>query len=155
MLSKLTLMNQTKNSYMELLIRSGSNKKINHKNDPFERNEFIWNSKYITDGNSHLCYQKYSLPSTKVPGFVACRVTSKILGIGSAERSWGDVKTIKSGERSALGSDISDKQSIVYTSACIEESRIGRSVSDTDTNNGSHSHTWNDEDQYFDYQLDK
>ena len=87
--------------------------------------------------------------------FVACRVTSKILGIGSAERSWGDVKTIKSGKRSALGSDISEKQSIMYTSACIEEARIGGSVSDTDTNNGSHSHTCNDDDQAFDYQLDQ
>ena len=66
---------------------------FNHKNDTFDSNDFIWNSKYITDGNSYLWNQKYSLPSTKVLGFVACRVTSKILGIGSAERSWGDVKT--------------------------------------------------------------
>ena len=79
----------------------------------------------------------------------------KILGIGSAESSWGDVKTIKSGNISAPGSDISEKQSIVYTSACIEEARIGRSLSHTDTNNGSHSHTWNDENQAFDYQLDQ
>ena len=50
--------------------------------------------------------KKYSLPSTKVLGFVSCRVTSKIIGIGYSERSWGDVKTIKSGNRSALGSDI-------------------------------------------------
>ena len=107
----------------------------------------------ITDGNSHLWHQKYSLPSTKVLDFVACRVTSKILGIGSAERSWGDVKTIKSGKRSAHGSDISDKHSIVYRSACIEEAIIGRSISDTDTNTGSHSHSCNDDDQEFDYQL--
>ena len=65
---------------------------FNHNNDPFDRNEFIWNSKDITDGSSHLWHQKYSLPSTKVIGFVACRVTSKIRGIGSSERSWGDVK---------------------------------------------------------------
>ena len=31
---------------------------FNHKNDPFDRNEFIWNSKYITDGNSHLWNHK-------------------------------------------------------------------------------------------------
>ena len=43
----------------------------------------------------------------------------------------------------------------MYTSACIEEERIGRSLYDIDTNNGSHSHTWNDEDQAFGYQLDK
>ena len=43
----------------------------------------------------------------------------------------------------------------MYTSACIEEVRIGRSLSDIDTNNGSHSHTCNYDDQAFDYQLDQ
>ena len=92
---------------------------FNHKNDPFDSNEFIWNGKYITDGNIHIWHHKYSLPSTKVLGFVACRVTSKILGIESAERSWGDVKTIKLGKISANGSDISEKQSIVFKYDCI------------------------------------
>ena len=86
--------------------------------------EFIWKSKDISDGNSHLWHQKYSLPFTKVLGFVACRVTSKVLGIGAAKRSWGDVKTIKSGKRSAIISDVSEKHSIVYTSTCIESARI-------------------------------
>ena len=54
---------------------------------------------------------------TKVLGFISCRVTSKMLGIGSAERSWGDIKTIKQGKISAIGSDIYEKQIIVYTSA--------------------------------------
>ena len=76
----------------------GEYKKINNKNDTFESNEFIWNSKDICDFNSHLWHKKYSLPSKKVLGFVACRVTSKILGIGSVEHSWGDVKKIKSGK---------------------------------------------------------
>ena len=92
---------------------------FNHKNDPFESNKFIWNSKYICDGNSNLCHHKYPLPYIKVLCFVACRVTSKILWVGSAERSWGDVKKIKAGKISALGSDISEKKSIVYISACI------------------------------------
>ena len=52
---------------------------FNHDNDPFDRNDFIYNSKDITDCNSHLWHQKYSLPSTTVIGFVASRVTSKIL----------------------------------------------------------------------------
>ena len=56
----------------------------------------------------------------KVLGFVAFRVTSKILGIGYVERSWVDVKTIKSVNTSALGSNISENQSIVYTSSCVE-----------------------------------
>ena len=56
-------------------------KNSNQKNDPFDSNEFIWNSKDISDGNSHLWHQKYSLTSTKVIGFETCWVTSKILGI--------------------------------------------------------------------------
>ena len=68
--------------------------------------------------------QKYSPPCKKVIGFVACRVKSKILGIGAAERSWGDVKTIKSGKRSDIISDVSEKHISVYKSACIESSRI-------------------------------
>ena len=67
----------------------------------------------------------------------------------------GDVKTLKSLNISALGSDISEKQSIVYTSAYIEEARIGRSLSYTNSKDGSHSHTWNDEDHGFKYQLDQ
>ena len=54
---------------------------------------------------------------------------------------------------SDIGSDISEKHSIVYTSAFIEEARIGRTLSHTDSKNGSHSHSWNDEDHAFDYQL--
>ena len=125
----------------------------NQNIDPFGINEFKWNIKYISDSNSHQWNQKYSLPSNIVLGFVVCRVTTKILGTGSADRSWGDVKTIKPGKRSALGSDISNKHSIVYTSACIEETRIGRTLSHPYSNDGSHSHYWNEKDQAFEYQL--
>ena len=128
---------------------------FNNNNDPFDSNEFIWNSKYISDGSSNLWHQKYSLPSTKVIGFIACRLTSKILGIGSFECSWGYVKTIKSVKISTLGSDLSGNQSIVYKSSCIEESRIGRTLSCTDSKDGSHSHSWNDEYHTFDNQLDQ
>ena len=72
--------------------------KFNHKNNPFDNNKLIWISKYICDENSHLCHHKYSLPYTKVLDVIACRVTSNIPGIGSIERSWVDVKTIKPGK---------------------------------------------------------
>ena len=32
---------------------------------------------------------------------------------------------------------------------------IGRTLSHTDSKDGSHSHSWNDEDHAFDYQLDQ
>ena len=121
----------------------------------FDADEFIWKSKDISDGNSHLWHQKYSLPFNKVLDFFACRVTSKVLGIGSAERSWGDVKTIKSGKISAISSDVSEKQSIVYTSACIESSRIEQYQYDKQLYDNISSHTWNEEDYAFDHQLDK
>ena len=73
----------------------------------FDADVFIWKSKDIKDGNSHLWHQKYSLPCNKVLGFVACRFTSKVLGIGASERSWGDIKTINSREISAYSSDVS------------------------------------------------
>ena len=56
--------------------------------------------------------------------FLACRVTSKVLGIGAYEHSWGDVYTTKCVKRYAIRSDLPEKQSIVYTSACIEKYRI-------------------------------
>ena len=79
----------------------------------------------------------------------------KILEARSADRSWGDVKTIKSGDWSALGSEIYEKQSIVYTSACIEQAWTGSTISHKDSKDGSHSQYWNDEDHAFDYQLDQ
>ena len=57
--------------------------------------------------------------------------------------------------RLALGSDIYDNHIIVYTSACIEESVIGRTLYHTDSKDGSHSHSCNDEDHTFDCQLDQ
>ena len=93
---------------------------FDNNNGSFDADDFVWKIKDIRDGNIILWHQKYSLPCTKVLGFVAHRVTSKVIGIGAVECSWGDVKTIKYGKRSAISSDVSEKQSIVYTSACIE-----------------------------------
>ncbi len=65
------------------------------------------------NSKSFLWPQLYSLPYTSVLGFVACHVTSKILRIGSAERSWADVKQIKDGKRSNLGGLSLEKREIV------------------------------------------
>ena len=52
----------------------------------------------------------------KVSCFLACRFTWKALGIGAAENYSGDVKTIKYDKIYAIGSDVSEKQSILYIS---------------------------------------
>ena len=43
----------------------------------------------------------------------------------------------------------------MYTSVCIEEAILGRNLSHIYSKYGSHSHSWNDEDHAFDYQLDQ
>jgi hypothetical protein len=69
---------------------------------PFKPSRF--NSEPAIKGKSWVFHGRYSLQETEVFGFVACRVTSKNLGIGACERSWGDVKTIKTGKRGLLKS---------------------------------------------------
>ena len=52
--------------------------------------------------------------------FLVCRVKSKVIGVGEEECSWVDLKTIKSGKRSDIISDVSEKLIIVYTYSCNE-----------------------------------
>ena len=62
-----------------------------------------------------------------VLGIFACKVTSKVLGIGAAERCWDDLKKIKPGKRSDISSDVSEKQSIVYISdkwTCLDRKSV-------------------------------
>ena len=127
---------------------------FDNKIGSFNSDEFIWKSKYIKDCNIHLWHQKYSLPCTKVLDFVACRVPSKVIGIGAAEFSWGDVKTIKSGKRSAISSDVLDKQIIFYTSACIETANLEQYHSYKQLSYNCSSYAWNEEDDAFYHQLE-
>ena len=79
LLSSFFLMDRLKKELHETLDRFWIKyTKLYNKNDHFYINEFIWSSKDIRDGNSHLWHQKYSLSYTKVLGFVYFRVTSKI-----------------------------------------------------------------------------
>ncbi len=69
-------------------------------------------------------HEKYSLLYTVVLGFVGCHVTSKLCRIGPAERSWGGVKKIKDGVRSHLGGESTEKRSVIYVTAKIQEARM-------------------------------
>ncbi len=51
-----------------------------------------WATPDISSGRSHVWHEKYSIPYTQVLGYVACHVTSKLCGIGPAERGWAAVK---------------------------------------------------------------
>lgn len=73
-----------------------------------------WASLDVTRGNSYLWHGNYSIPYTSV-----CRVTSKLCGIGPAERSWGRVKQVKDGKRShfSLSGESTEKRSILFVSS--------------------------------------
>ena len=60
---------------------------FDNNNGSFGGEEFIRKSKEIRGGNSHLWYQKYSLPCIKVLVFVEYIVTSEVIGIGTSECS--------------------------------------------------------------------
>ena len=55
--------------------------------------QYLWNSLDFDKGNLEVCYKQYSIPHTVVFGKVEVRATSRIIGMGSVERHWGDVKT--------------------------------------------------------------
>ena len=59
----------------------------------FEHQEYIFvNHPDLINNRVHLWHKKQTYHYTEIFGDFACRVCSKVLGIGSAERSWGDVK---------------------------------------------------------------
>ena len=60
-------------------------------------------------------HQKYTLESTTVLGKLACFVLSKILGIGTAERNWKQVKKVKKGDHAKTGVEKTSKQVLVYS----------------------------------------
>ncbi len=91
-------------------------------------------------GKSHIWHETYSLPYTKVLGFVACRVKSKRLGIGSGERAWSEVKQIKDGKRSNLSGESLEKRTILFTSTHLEDACL------LHTDKGSHGDMFGDDD---------
>jgi hypothetical protein len=75
------------------------------KTGPYAHCPNIWNSVDITQGKLHIWHKKNTLCYTKMMGRLACRVTSKIPGMGSAERSWGDIKHLKTNKRLHLSAE--------------------------------------------------
>ncbi len=92
------------------------------KKRPFDRS-FIWNDEEVIKGNSWSWYKLCPYQQTTVLGYVACHVTSKILKIGAAERSWGVTKNLKIGKQGALFSEMMRKQSLIVCQASMNASR--------------------------------
>lgn len=103
------------------------------KSDPYDI-PYIWNANNsdLRSGKSHLWHKKNSLPCTEWLGKFACRVCSKIVGMGSAERNWGDVKHLKSAKRSHLGKDATEKQATIYGASCMADAALEREYAKKD-----------------------
>ena len=84
-----------------------------NRRGPFAK-ENIWIMAEKPDCKAYRWHQKYSLMSTKVLGKLACLVLSKIVGIGTAEQNWKQVKAVKPGQRSNTGIDKTKKQVLIY-----------------------------------------
>jgi hypothetical protein len=94
------------------------------KMGPYGNRDHIWHSQDILAGNSHFWHKKNSLVYTSILGKVACIVCSKILGIGSAERSWGDVKHLKTEKRAKLSGEAVKMQGTIFGASCAERARL-------------------------------
>jgi hypothetical protein len=78
------------------------------KTEPFHQ-PARWSTTDVLNGRSHLWHEKYSVPYTKVLGYVACWVTSKLCRIGPTERCWSAVKQVKKDKRSHLSGESTEK----------------------------------------------
>ena len=98
----------------------------------------------------------YSVPFTEVLGKVACRVTSKILGVGNAERAWGCVKHLKTDKRAHLGAETTKKQATIFGKAAIEAARAKQNAakgSSKYNNDNEEGKIWSNEDDAFGIKL--
>ena len=59
-------------------------------------------------------HKTYSVACSEVLGRMGCVVTSKILGIGTAERNWKQIKAVKTGQRTNLGPEKCKQQALIY-----------------------------------------
>ena len=123
-----------------------------NKTGPFANKDRIWNSQDLVDNKTYMWHKKYSLDVIKYLGKLACRVTSKIMGIGSAERSWGDVKHIKTGKRSHLSPEVTKMQATLYGARCCAEANI-RHENMLKATSGELTDAWGDMDDFYELGL--
>ena len=114
------------------------------KEGPFKGMDHIWGSADVLDNGIHWFHKKWTYRTTKVLGRLACLVSSKILGIGSAERAWGDVKHLKTDKRSHLGPDTIKMQATLHGAWCAEKSKIRRAAKNSNPTDPVQA--WEDED---------
>jgi len=97
------LIDKFKDEYSEFTIQQGRFGKDN-----------IWLVASKQDTAGFRRHVKYSIETTEVLGRLACLVLSKILGIGTAERNWKQVKKVKKGDHVKTGVEKTTKQVLIF-----------------------------------------
>ena len=117
---------------------------FNAKTGVYLNRDHILNSMDIRNGLSHIWHKKNSLRFTKIIGRVSCILCSKILGIGLAERSWGDVKNIKKDMRAHLSAEVTKMQATIFGSNSAEKADL-KCRSRLDDPSNQQYEFWNEE----------
>jgi hypothetical protein len=99
-----------------------------HKDKCFANTDW-WLVEYVHLGQSHLWHGNYTILYCKELAYVACKVTSKLLGIGNCERQWDKTKSCALGRHALMSSEKLKKQSIIYGAHCIENGRVSNDES--------------------------
>lgn len=88
----------------------------------------IWNSPYLISGESYLWHGQctHGWTHSKLFSKACCRLTSKPLGIGAAERCWGAVKHLKKDKRAHLSAEKAEKQATIFSSSAIKRAQLER-----------------------------
>ena len=76
--------------------------------------DHLWITAADPSTQSHRWHQMYSLTRSTVLGKLACLVLSKILGTGTAECNFKQIKAAKKGQRANLGNDKAKKQVLIH-----------------------------------------
>ena len=101
----------------------------------------IWISAENEQMMHHTWHERYSYPFTEFFGKLACRVTSKVMGIGEAERHWKSVKKVRVGQRGGrLSAEKAKKQATISAAYSMEKSKLRRKRAATA------GKVWTDED---------
>jgi hypothetical protein len=110
-----------------------------NKHGMFARDN-IWIMATDENAKAYQWHYKYSLPTTKVLGKLACLVLLKILGIGTTKRNWKQVKAVKSSQWVKTGINKTKKQVLIY--AQYQQSRAQAQM----TKLAAAGKFWEDED---------
>lgn len=76
--------------------------------------DHIWHAADDDEAFAYRWHKTYAVGITEVLGKLGGLVTSKILGIGTAERNWKQYKAVKSGQRALTSTLKSKKQVLIY-----------------------------------------